>query len=415
MIAASTLGIAAYKASGECVFANEALARTVGGTVSEVLQGNFRRLKSWQRSGLLKLAEEALSQGQARSGEVYTTTRFGKSVWLDCHMAPFVSNGQPHLLLMALDITERKRGEALLRTQRDLGVRLSLTSDLNTALKELIEIAMHLEAVDCGGIYLTDPTSGQLNLAVHRGLAEKFVVAASHIAADTPQAELVRAGQPVYQDYNGLPIIPSPAEKGEGLRAIAVVPLCHEGTILGCLNLASHQSDDLPLQTRVMIESVAAQAAGAIVRIGAEEALRQSETRLRAIISGAPVLLSAVDRDGIIRFEDGQAIKTLGMTPGANVGRSVMEVYGHTPAVVENARRALRGEKFECLVEAGPITLDCWYSTNAATRKGNPRATSAWPPTSRSAAAWSARFSKSATASRLASARTSTMAFASNW
>jgi PAS domain S-box-containing protein len=117
MIAASVIGITAYRASGECVFANEALARAVGGSVSEVQQGNFRRLKSWQESGLLQLVEEALNQGQARSGEVYTATRFGKSVWLGCHVAPFVSNGQPHLLLMALDITERKRAEEALKLQ----------------------------------------------------------------------------------------------------------------------------------------------------------------------------------------------------------------------------------------------------------------------------------------------------------
>ena len=117
MIAASVIGITAFKASGECVFANEALARTIGGSVSEVLQGNFRRLKSWQKSGLLRLAEEALNQGQVRSGEVFTTTRFGKSVWLGCHTAPFVSNGQPHLLLMALDISERKRAEEALKLQ----------------------------------------------------------------------------------------------------------------------------------------------------------------------------------------------------------------------------------------------------------------------------------------------------------
>jgi PAS domain S-box-containing protein len=117
MIATSTMGFAAYRATGECVFANQAIAKIVGGSVSAVLQGNFRRLQSWQKSGLLRLAEEALNQGQARSGEVYTTTRFGKSVWLDCHTAPFVSNGQPHLLVMALDISERKRTEEALKLQ----------------------------------------------------------------------------------------------------------------------------------------------------------------------------------------------------------------------------------------------------------------------------------------------------------
>jgi PAS domain S-box-containing protein len=117
MIATSTMGFAAYRATGECVFANQAIAKIVGGSVSAVLQGNFRHLQSWQKSGLLQLAEEALSQGQARSGEVYTTTRFGKSVWLDCHTALFVSNGQPHLLVMALDISERKRTEEALKLQ----------------------------------------------------------------------------------------------------------------------------------------------------------------------------------------------------------------------------------------------------------------------------------------------------------
>jgi PAS domain S-box-containing protein len=115
IIAASTTGIAAYKASGECVLANEALARTTGGSVSQLLQGNFRRLDAWQKAGLLELAEEALSQGEARQAEARVTTSFGKAVHMDCRLAPFSSNGQPHLLLMALDITERKRAEGALK------------------------------------------------------------------------------------------------------------------------------------------------------------------------------------------------------------------------------------------------------------------------------------------------------------
>jgi PAS domain S-box-containing protein len=120
MIAAATMGFAAFKASGECVFANAALAKAVGGSVSEVVQGNFRRLASWRKSGLLKLAEEALSENQARSGEIHSQTRFGKDVWMDCQVAPFVSNDQPHLLLMALDITQRKEAEEALKEAQRL-------------------------------------------------------------------------------------------------------------------------------------------------------------------------------------------------------------------------------------------------------------------------------------------------------
>jgi PAS domain S-box-containing protein len=117
MIAVSSVGIAAYKATGECVFANEALARIVGGSSDEMLKNNFRQSEVWRSSGKLTLAEEVLRQGQSRCGEFYGTSRFGKVAWQDCHLATFVSGGQPHLLEIAQDITERKRVEDSLKLQ----------------------------------------------------------------------------------------------------------------------------------------------------------------------------------------------------------------------------------------------------------------------------------------------------------
>jgi len=141
-----------------------------------------------------------------------------------------------------------------------------------------------------------------------------------------------------------------------------LMPLFHRGRAIGALALSSHESNEIPHQTQLVIEAIAAQATGAIARIQAEAALRESETRLRAIITGAPVLLFAVDQNGIIRFEDGQGLKALGATRGENVGRSVTEVYAHLPTLLKNARRALGGEAFEAIVEAGPTIFDCWYS-----------------------------------------------------
>ena len=116
ILAASAMGIVAYKATGECVFANEAIARIAGGTIDQILQGNFRQFQSWKTSGLLRLAERALAEGRPLSAECCDTTRFGRTAWVDAHMVPFVSNGQPHLLHMSYDITERKTNEARLNS-----------------------------------------------------------------------------------------------------------------------------------------------------------------------------------------------------------------------------------------------------------------------------------------------------------
>jgi PAS domain S-box-containing protein len=225
--------------------------------------------------------------------------------------------------------------------------------------------------VDCGGIYLANPATGGMDLGAHRGLTARFVKAVSLMAPESPQIKIVLQGRPVFGLHPDLPIRYDEARRLEGLRASAIVPLCHEGRVIGTLALASHKLDEIPRQAQLVIEAIAAQVAGAIVRIRAEEALRQSDTRLRAIISGAPVMLFAVDRDGIIRFEGGQSLQALGANPGENVGRSVTQVYAHLPGILESTRRALKGETFETVVEAGPITLDCWYSPTRD-KDGNP-------------------------------------------
>src|SRR5206468_8310580 len=71
---------------------------------------------------------------------------------------------------IAEDITERKRTEQLVQAERDMGMALSSTSDLHFALVRLLEIAMQLEGIDCGGVYLMNPETGELHLEAHRGL-----------------------------------------------------------------------------------------------------------------------------------------------------------------------------------------------------------------------------------------------------
>ena len=283
MIAASPMGIVAYRASGECVFANEALARIAGGSRDQVLKGNFLQLEGWRKSGLLELAEQTLAQGQPRSGEFCDTTRFGKKVWVDAQMTPFVSGGEPHLLGMFYDISDRKRAELLLRTQRDVGVSLSLTSDLTAAFNSLLDFALHLEGIDCGGAYLTDATTGDLHLATYRGeFSPEFLERVRFYPASSERAQMVAKGQPLYDSYENLVSWHDRVRDREELRAVGVVPLHHEGRSIGALNLASHSADTIPPQSRTLVETIAAQAAGAIGRIRTENALLESQAdRLR--------------------------------------------------------------------------------------------------------------------------------------
>jgi len=119
IIETSPIGIATYDSSGQCVSANPAAARIIGATVDQVLQQNMYHIESWNKSGLVDTAKEALADGIARQQEIHLTTTFGREVWLGCRFVPFTSDEGLHLLLMVDDRTERKRAQQALQQAYD--------------------------------------------------------------------------------------------------------------------------------------------------------------------------------------------------------------------------------------------------------------------------------------------------------
>jgi PAS domain S-box-containing protein len=492
LIAASTVGIAAYKADGQCILVNEALARVTGGSIPQLLAQNLWHIEALREIGFLQKARETLRSHQPSEAEFRFRTSFGRELSAHVRLTSFTSQGELHLLLLLADVSERKRAEQALRqseaalrvfldavpepaflmdphgtlllvnqamaqslgqspeqlvgrdafglippdvartrrrfidqvltareavrfedsrggrdfincvtpvlgstgavsqvavfafdisdrkrsearqqAQRDLAIELGVTTDLRTALTRLTDVALRtVDELDCGGAYLLDPRSGDLELVTHCGLSEGFIQAVTHYPAAAPQTALVRTGRPLYALPSEVPPASRPLLDTEGLKFLAVLPLSHEGQVLGALNLGSHRHREVPRPSQVVLEAIAAQAAGAIARIQAEDALRQSEARLRAIITSAPVLLFAVDAHGLLAFEDGQALKALGVLPGSRTGRPVEDVFAQSPAILENVRRALRGEEFNSRIELAGTALDFWYSP-ARDKSGN--------------------------------------------
>ena len=120
IISDAPTGIIVYRASGQCVLANEFAARTINTTVTKLLEQNFRQLKSWRVSGLLEIADKTLVTGKPQRCEPHVVSTFGKELWLACHFNLFNRGDEPHLLLLFNDNSERKRAEKHVREQAAL-------------------------------------------------------------------------------------------------------------------------------------------------------------------------------------------------------------------------------------------------------------------------------------------------------
>jgi PAS domain S-box-containing protein len=78
-------------------------------------------------------------------------------------------------------------------------------------------------------------------------------------------------------------------------------------------------------------------------RLQVQGRLRESEARLRAIIDSAPIMLFAIDRDGVITFSAGVGPDPLGKKPGEALGWSASDLFVDHPEVVAGIRGALSG------------------------------------------------------------------------
>jgi len=137
LIDSSTLGISAYDASGQCILANETIARIVGATRTQVLKQNYYHIASWKKSGLLDSAREAVSSNNETRREIHTMSTFGKEIWLDCRFTPFVSRGELHLLLTIDDISNIKKAEVALQSY------MAKLEQSNRDLQEFAYVASH--------------------------------------------------------------------------------------------------------------------------------------------------------------------------------------------------------------------------------------------------------------------------------
>jgi len=273
-----------------------------------------------------------------KDGSWYTIEAVGKNLLDDERITGIVANFR--------DITERKHVENIVRVQRDLGAATSATGSLQEGLRLCLQAALDVSGMDCGAIFLVDETSGSLYIAYHQDVPADLVAAASFLEADSPNAQLVFAGEPVYATYPDVPIPNDEHETRESLAAAAILPVLNEGRVMACLTVASHTLGEVPQWARSALESVAAQMGSTIARLKAGKARRESEERLRRLLEdmndGYCVL-----RGSKILFANQRIAAMFGHEPGDIIGRSIVELLPHQALLdlSEVRARRCRGEE----------------------------------------------------------------------
>ena len=93
-----------------------------------------------------------------------------------------------------------------------------------------------------------------------------------------------------------------------------------------------------------------------------EAARQEVATRLQMVAENAPIVLFALDRQGVFTLSEGRGLERLGLRPGEVVGMHVDDLYASNPAILRDIQRALAGESFATVAEVEGAAFDTFFS-----------------------------------------------------
>jgi diguanylate cyclase (GGDEF)-like protein/PAS domain S-box-containing protein len=174
------------------------------------------------------------------------------------------------------NITARKQAEEAERIQHDLATAIGVTTNRTEALRAIEQTLLHVCGIDGIGIHLIDRRSGQPYLALSQQMPPHLV---KHLAG--------QHGMPAeLQDvlYNGAVWFDASTHSfAREVRTGVMVAANHQGQVAAVLTLLSRTRKVLPYSVRLALDGIAAQIGSTLLRLEAQEALLESEARLRLV------------------------------------------------------------------------------------------------------------------------------------
>ncbi|UCH77707.1 MAG: PAS domain S-box protein [Candidatus Coatesbacteria bacterium] len=344
-------GIAIVK-DGRFIYVNPRIVEATGYAAEELLEQPFTTFIDPDEIPKVSAYHENRVKGE-EAPTVYETIvrrKDGSKLYVEANVGTFRYRGEPAVLALIRDLTERKRAQELTHLQRELAQALAAPISLEEAGRLCVQAALQAGGMDSGGLYAAEVRAGAGELVYHEGLGEAFVEAVSRFDVASPQARLVLEGKPLFATYEDLGVPLTEVQVREGLKTVGVIPITFEGDIVACLNVASHTAEAIEPWAQEGLKAIAAQVGGALARIRTEEALTRANEEWRRTFDAVPDMVALIDDQyRLLRVNEATA-RRAGLTPQECVGRNCYTLFHGTeepPAFCPHAKLMKDGREHE--------------------------------------------------------------------
>lgn len=199
---------------------------------------------------------------------------------------------------------------------------------------QIVDAATALLRADMGSLQIFLPETAELVLLASRGFDPLSAKAWERVSVRTGTvcAQALRRGERVIvRDISQSDFLKNKQMLGvfrrSRIRAVQSTPLMsREGRLVGMLSNHWREAHQPSVRELRLLDVLTRQAADLLERAQAEEALRQSEARMRATVEQATAGVARCDRDGRIVFANRRLCKMLGYTESELIGKNIADV-----------------------------------------------------------------------------------------
>jgi PAS domain S-box-containing protein len=375
----AAVGMAHVAPDGRWVRVNQKFCEIVGYT-----QDELRRLTFAEITHPADLPGDLALAAKLASGEIDNFSvekryigKDGRSVWVNLTVAAVRDEARKlkYFVSVIEDIGPRKASEEkLLRAQAELEAtaayrdaearalaklnewnsRLLRITNLQEGLFRMLGAVIEIMGADKGVVQLLDPKRAFLTIAAHCGFEQEFLDFFREVSVNDPAASaraLFSSERVVIEDIEKddlfAPLLP--VARRAGYRAVVSTPLLNvDGKPLGVVSTHFCEPQVPNPDALRRLDLYVRQAAAFVQRCNAEAALRESESRLRAIIETTPECVMLVAADGTLLHINQSGLNMIGAGRLESVvGKSVYEIVApeHRGRFREFTGRVCRGEK----------------------------------------------------------------------
>ena len=371
-----------------CVFANRRFAEFFGFTTETIVGRHLREVIG---EGPYREVKPYFERVLAGRHTTYKRTRLlegGERRYLEVELIPNIApdRGVRGLFAVTTDVTERKREEHLRTLGLSVAALIAHSDSSTAAIVSVIRAICESEGWDCGRYLRPEPGGAAMRQVEAWGIddpaVQRFLERARHIehrAGVGLSGEVLRSGEPLW-------VADASSDRRAHLRGMTpelalrgafVFPVKADGATIAVVSFNSRERREPDEHLLSAIVAIGGQIGQFLQRKRAEEDLRASEARFRAVVESTNEGILVYDRDTRIVSVNSAAERILGLPKEKLIGAagfvdllpciredgSPVVQADRSVAVAMRTRQPIAGRLIGIRREAG---LTTWLAANTA-------------------------------------------------